>query len=190
MDLTMPKDIGFQMVETQFQTGFLNTNQLNAGGRTYDTRDIINTSDYLGYSDLIHSSRYAPVAAIDTEDDYVYKQIAYSFRTSKEEEDILFKGIFGIKIGAKAPCVKCGKNHISNPAKFICDECITALNHHGDYFIKCYDCGKILRDDDIKHYYGDFGPDLLNIHIRCEECEQAAMEEDRITLEAEDCDYE
>lgn len=141
-----PQDYGFKAVVGPFGERVLNYNQLNAGGRTYDLRDLVDASDYTGYCDLIHSNSYSPIVSInsDLQGDYITKYIC----NNKQEEDKFTKNLFGIKVGEKAICPVCGDGYIARNDKLLCDDCIAENDADVDFFLTCRDCGRRIYDNE------------------------------------------
>lgn len=148
-----PMDYGFKTVIGQIDKRMLSYNQINAGGRTYDMRDIIDTSDYLGYCDLVSSSSYAPIVSVDVSMIEEYLNTIYS-SDNKQEEDELFKRIFGIKVGAKVVCPVCGKGYLNRDNKLLCDSCIAEKDADVDFFLTCHSCYRRIYDEDEIYFEG------------------------------------
>lgn len=170
-----PQDYGFKAVIGPFGKRILNYNQLNAGGRTYDLRDLVDASDYTGYCDLIHSSSYSPIVSInsDLQGDYITKYIC----NNKQEEDEFIKNLFGIKIGGKVICPVCGEEYLSRDDKLLCDNCIAEKDADVDYFLTCHSCYRRIYDSEPIFFDDDNIP-------YCECCHKA-MEEEFISEEEE-----
>lgn len=134
----------------------------------YDTRDIIDESDFLGYCDLIHSPFYNPVTSIKKENEYD-KLLETSLPNKKKLWDEKFKQIYSIKVGEKVPCVRCGKHYIKRNDSFLCDECIATEDADEDYFLVCETCGsRIYNLDDAV---------TINGELLCKTCASATNKE-------------
>lgn len=153
IDFAPPADYGFKVAIGKFGNRMMTYNQINAGGRTYDMRDIVDTSDYLGYCDLVSSSTYSPVVAVNFSmiDNYL-NEIYSSDNKQKEEE--LFKEIFGIKVGAKVICPVCGEEYLNRDDKFLCDKCIAEKDADVDFFLTCHSCYRRIYDEDEIYFEG------------------------------------
>ena len=152
------------------------TSQIFFGGRVFDSEDIIDRSEYLGYSDLHTGSNYLPTAALGfAERNNLWK----NFHDSLIEEYRSVKKLCGIKIGKYALCPCCGKDLITvNGSVLLCVNCILQYNVEDDFFETCYDCGRRVYSDE-KHVdkYG---------HVRCKRCENLLKIEDYNTIYSED----
>lgn len=176
-----PNYIGFRRVNYPDKTSvFLPTNQLMIyGGRCFAAGDIIDVSDYRGYSDLINSNSYVPIAAIEefAIADYC-KNCVEHYIPSYIEENYLCS-VLGIKIGDKVPCVCCGKEHVNRDDKFLCDTCIAEYDADEDFYITCQSCYHRIYDEEIMF-------DDINGEPCCMKCYKAMQQEDEITLEEDD----
>ncbi len=167
IDLTAPTDYGFKTVMGQFGKNRVMTyNQINAGGRTYDMRDIVDTNDYLGYCDLVSSSTYAPIVAVNFDMLADYANMV-CFSNDKQEEDKVFKKIFGIKVGEKVICPVCGEEYLNREDKLLCDDCIAENDADADFFLTCRSCYRRIYDE---VYFENAEP-------FCECCHHAMQEE-------------
>ena len=111
----------------------------------YDTRDVINQEDFLGYCDLIYSPYYNPVTSIKKENPYT-ALLETSCANKKKQWDEQFHLVYDIKIGAKVPCVKCGRDWVKRNNSFLCDDCIAIEDADEDYFLVCNVCGSRIYD--------------------------------------------
>lgn len=173
---TAPTDYGFKVVKTQRDQTMLVYNQLNAGGRVFDTRDIIDTSDYLGYCDLVSSSSYAPIVSSEITKLWDYKHdfvVADSSR--KHEEEARFKDIFGIKIGENATCPCCGQETLKRDSSFLCPDCIAEKDADEDFYLSCDSCYHKIYDEDEIFFINDVP--------YCKECYNAMQRENSILEE-------
>ena len=146
------------------------------GGRVFDSEDIIDRSEYLGYSDLHTGSNYLPTAALAfAERNNLWK----TFHNSLMEEYRDTKKLCGIKIGKYALCPCCGKDLITvNGSILLCNNCIFQHDAENGFFETCYDCGRRVYSNE-KHVdkYG---------HVRCKRCESLLKIEDYNTIFSED----
>lgn len=152
---TEPVSYGFKIVQGQLEDRkILTYNQINAGGRTYDTRDFIDVSDYNGYSDLITSSSYAPIVAVNK--DYIdrYRDFCLSQYSDKQQEETLFNAIFSIKLGERPNCPCCGQEQIKRDDKLLCDDCIAEHDADEDFFLTCHSCYRRIYDEDEIYFEG------------------------------------
>lgn len=170
-----PQDVGFRVVKTQRSQEMLFCNQLVAEGRVFDTRDIIDQSDYLGYCDIISSNCYSPIVAINIGkmEDYIYNYCSLDSKrkTNKHEEYEEFKKIFGIKIGEKIPCPCCGEEHLSRDNSLLCEICIADKDADEDFYVSCDSC--------FHHIYEDEECYWINDVPYCEKCYKAMQQEDK-----------
>lgn len=173
---TPPMDIGFKGIQCQWVKGMLFYNQLNAGGRTFDTRDFIDSSDYLGYCDLISSNSYAPVVAVNDSKLMEYRETyAIEHRPYQEEEE-QFKEMFAIKVGGPALCPCCGEEVLSRDNSFLCASCIAEKDADEDFYLSCDSCcHKIYDEDEI--FWIDNRP-------YCKECFASIQREEIIDEES------
>lgn len=141
------------------------TNQLTVGGRVFDTRDIIDTNDYLGYSDLVHSSLYTPTASIKLENWMDLR----SEHLTKDQEEVMFRDTFKIKIGEKVICPDCGEEHLESHNSFLCPSCIAVRDADEDFYFACSCCGRRL------YYEEDVYP-FKEEHL-CKSCYKTAIKE-------------
>ena len=153
VNFTEPMDYGFKVVTGQFGKRLMTYNQINAGGRTYDMRDVVDTSDYLGYCDLVSSSSYSPIVAINDSLQQKYLDMICS-SDNKQEEDEFFNYIFGIKIGEKVICPVCGEDYITRDDKLLCDKCIAENDADEDYFLTCNSCYRRIYEDEEVYFDG------------------------------------
>ena len=168
-DFMSPMDYGFKTVVGQISQRMLSYNQINAGGRTYDMRDIVDTSDYLGYCDLVSSSSYAPIVSIDFSMAEDYLNMIYSHNNNRQEEEELFKRIFGIKVGAKVICPVCGNGYLNRDDKLLCDTCIAEKDADVDFFLTCCSCYHRIYDNEEIYFDG--------AESYCGCCHRAMMQE-------------
>lgn len=171
-EMTEPIDYGFKVIQSQWSSGMLTYNQINAGGRTFDTRDVIDTNDYLGYSDLIISSTYAPIISVN---DDKFHEYAESIDKGKEVEEMFFNHAFEIKIGERPICPCCGTEHIKREDSFLCDYCISEKEADEDFFLTCDSCYRRIYDED-EIYWMDGRP-------YCKKCHNLMQQEDRLIEE-------
>ena len=134
----------------------------------YDTMDIIDEKDFLGYNDLIHSPFYAPVTAIKRENQYL-SLISETNASQKSAWDKAFHEIYDIKIGEKVPCVKCGKEHIERNDSFLCNTCIVNEDADEDFFLACGTCGSRI--------YNLNEAVIVNGEMMCKTCADATNTE-------------
>lgn len=134
----------------------------------YDTMDIINEKDFLGYSDLIHSPFYAPITAIKRENQYL-SLVSETNASNKSAWDKAFHEIYDIKIGEKVPCVKCGQEYITRTDSFLCDTCIANEDADEDFFLACETCGSRIYSLDEAVIIGG--------EIMCKTCADATNTE-------------
>lgn len=176
---TEPRDYGYKIVNFP-KTGqaILTYNQIYAGGRSFDARDVVNTSAYRGYSDIISSSTYTPIVAVDAALVDEYDDICTNESISLLEELSAFSNIFGIKIGGLVPCPCCGENVIGREDSLLCEECIATKDADEDFFLTCNSCYHRIYDEDEIEF--------VNGLPYCKSCYDAMMEEDRMTLEEEE----
>lgn len=143
--LQYPQRRGFKYIhigdsETQGISELDRNHICGAGSRLYDTEDIIDASDYRGYCDLIHSPHYTPVASVTTEGWRKYVDVVAETEVHSAW-DQAFKNLFGLKIGAKVPCVKCGCHHVHYNDTFLCPECVAIEDADDGFYLACSECG-------------------------------------------------
>lgn len=148
------------------------TSQIFFGKRVFDSEDIIDRSEYLGYSDLHTGSNYLLTAALPLAERNDFLCNSHN-GLMKEYRDT--KKLCGIKIGKFAICPCCGKDLIiSDGSSLLCDNCRLQYNIIDDFFETCYDCGRRVYSNE-KHVdkYG---------HVRCKRCESLLKIEDYNTI--------
>lgn len=154
------------------------TSQIFFGSRIFYSDDIIDRSEYLGYSDLHTGSNYLPTAALVFAE---RNNLWESFHDSLMEEYRSVKKLCGIKIGKYALCPCCGKDLITvNGSVLLCDDCILRYNVEDDFFETCYDCGRRVYSDE--RHVDESG------HIRCKRCYNLMKIEDYNSMCMEDED--
>lgn len=154
------------------------TSQIFFGSRVFYSEDIIDRSEYLGYSDLHTGSNYLPTAALVFAE---RSKLWESFHDSLIEEYRSVKKLCGIKIGKYALCPCCGKDLITvNGSVLLCDDCILQHNVEDDFFETCYDCGRRVYSDE--RHVDESG------HIRCKRCYNLMKIEDYNSMCMEDED--
>ena len=174
VEMSMPLDYGFKVIQTQWGGGQLSYNQINAGGRIHDTRDTVDAEDYLGYSDLIQSSTYAPIISVNTEK---YQDYANMCDDGKDVEEAFFNRVFKIKIGEKPICPCCGTEYINRESSFLCEYCIAEKEADEDFYLTCDSCYHRIYDED-EIYWMDGRP-------YCKSCHNLMQQEDRYIEEEE-----
>lgn len=154
------------------------TSQIFFGSRVFYSEDIIDRSEYLGYSDLHTGSNYLPTAALVFAE---RNNLWESFHDSLMEEYRSVKKLCGIKIGKYALCPCCGKDLITvDGSVLLCDNCILQHDVEDDFFETCYDCGRRV-------YSGERHVDESG-HIRCKRCYNLMKIEDYNSMCMEDED--
>ena len=137
--MTGPSSVGFKTISYKGHVMDLAENVMYLlSDRVYNSRDVIDYSDYLGYGDLVTSPSYTPIASMNVQ--------LYSDNAS--DEDNWFHNIMDIKIGGRVPCVCCGDENVSRTNRFICDMCIADKDADEDFYCFCSSCGKHIYDDD------------------------------------------
>lgn len=141
------------------------SNQLTVGSRVFDSRDIIDTSDYIGYSDLVSSNLYSPIASIKLKD---WMNLRDQLLT-KDQEETMFKRVFGIKVGEKVICPDCGEEYLERHNSFLCPSCIADRDADEDFYFACSSCGRRLyTEEDVFH---------LKEECLCKACYKTAIKE-------------
>lgn len=175
---TEPKDYGYKAVTMpKSGQGLLPYNQINAGGRSFDMRDVIDASNYQGYCDLISSSSYTPIVAVNSDKLEDYQFVFARYDASFIEELGGFRKVFRTKIGDKVPCPCCGENIVTREDKFLCDECIATKDADEDFFLTCNSCYHRIYDEDVVEF--------VNELPYCSSCYEAMLKEDEMILEEE-----
>lgn len=146
---SIPSHYGFQKVTLPSGNSYLlDHNYLLINSEVYDTREIIDISDYLGYCDLISSGTYSPIAAVNI--------------NGPIEK-------FHIKIGEKALCPCCGSEYIDRDDSFLCGTCQAEQDADEDLFFKCGSCYRRIYEDDENIYW-------VNGTSYCESCYNSMKE--------------
>lgn len=171
--MCLPINYGFNAIQnSQGRIELLTYNQLCAGGRIFDTRDIIDAKDYLGYSDLLLSKSYTPIISLNRDLFFNYVENRHY---SKEREDDAFYKAFKIKVGEQVVCPCCGEEFIKRTDSFLCENCIAENDADEDFYLKCDSCGhRIYEEDEI--FWMDDRP-------YCKKCHTEIEREDLVTLE-------
>lgn len=176
---TEPNDYGYKtIIMPKSGQGLLPYNQINAGGRSFDMRDVIDAKDYRGYCDLISSSSYAPIVAVNEEKLFDYKMLFARDNSSFIEELDAFRNVFRLKVGDKVPCPCCGENMIAREDKLLCEECIATKDADEDFFLTCNSCYHRIYDEDVVEF--------MNGLPYCASCYEAMLKEDETIFEEED----
>lgn len=151
-----PMDYGFKVALNQ-TTGhtMLPFNQINMGGRTYDTRDLINADDYNGFCDLIYSNSYSPIVAVNQCHLHEYQVFCQSKKTNKKQEDSIIDILLAAKVGERPICPCCGEGKIKRANKLLCNKCIDEHNAEEDFFLVCNDCHKRIYNEDKVYFEQD-----------------------------------
>lgn len=174
-----PIGLGYKTVTYPFEgQTMLHYNNINIGGRSFDTRDIIDDSEYNGYCDIIHSNSYAPIGSVTEREYYKVHDMAIAGELSLEEEFESVKELFSVKIGANVPCPCCGENSIKRENSFLCEDCIATKDADTDFFLTCDSCYHRIYDEDEIYF--------MNGLPYCKSCYEAMSKEDEITVEEED----
>lgn len=154
-NFSMPELVGFNQINfgsVGRGSRYLDNNWIYHYGNIINTRDVISIPEHsLNYNDIINSSNYSPYVCFEDN----------SWRYDSELEKL-----FHMEIGSAVPCARCGKNHITDSAKFICNECARDLDMRGDYFCHCYDCGRRLWEEDDVYHSECWGEEVTYCH-RC-----------------------
>lgn len=146
-------------------------NQITFGSTTYDSRELIDDTDYIGYCDLISSNLYAPIFSYRIDRKFGRygvvppQYIPLSQLKSRkyfEEEKALVTSNFSIKVGGKALCPCCGKQAIERSESFLCEKCIEDNDAEEDFFNACCSCGHKIYPGDKWKVYKD--------EIYCKKC--------------------
>lgn len=168
------QDCGFRAVECKSKSGRLMAhNQLHCGHRVYDSADIIDTNDYLGYSDLITSMTYTPIVALNARKRFQY----FSCFKTKEEDEREFKGMFKIKIGKRAICPDCGEGYLERENSFLCPDCIAIRDADEDFYLSCRLCGRKFYSEDEIYWAED--EDSGEKVPQCKACYNAILESEK-----------
>lgn len=154
------------------------TSQIFLKSRVFDSEDIIDRSEYLGYSDLHTGSNYLPTAALAVAE---RNNLWETFHDSLMGEYRSVKKLCGIKIGKYALCPCCGKDLITvDGSVLLCDDCILRYNVEDNFFETCYDCGRRVYSDE--RHVDESG------HVRCKRCYNLMKIEDYNSMCMEDED--
>lgn len=127
------------------------SNQINTGGRTYDMRDIVDTSKLVGFCDLVYGNGRTVSISYNHESNRKYRLEAFKQYSDKKKEEELFLKVHSIKVGDLPLCPCCGKNFSHLEGSFLCDDCIDKYNAHKDFFNFCNECGHRIYKQD-QHY--------------------------------------
>jgi hypothetical protein len=151
-----PRNYGFKVIRQDRENIMLPINQICLGGRIFSMNDIIDTSDYLGYSDLENSSTYTPIVSLSTRHRNYETKYSLGFNaTSYGEELQEARSIIGFKIGDKPICPCCGKAPLEKDDSFLCYSCIEDYDADDDFFLKCNGCYHRIYEEDEVHFIDD-----------------------------------
>ena len=134
----------------------------------YDTKDTIDTSDFLGYSDIVLSPFYTPSTSLKKQNGYYDIMDTIEIK-SKKVWDKAFHSVYDIKIGEKVPCVKCGRHYIERTDSFLCNECIAVEDADEDFYLVCETCGSRIYNMDEA--------EVINGELTCKTCADAINKE-------------
>ena len=174
VDFESPYQYGFRTFRKPDDTLELLTNNCITidGGRVFDTFDIVDTSEYLGFSDLISSSKYSPVISFNNRKLREYRNCYGYLRKPYQSEFEAVRGLAAIKIGKNAICPCCGKEELFLVDSFLCESCIKKFNAERDFFVSCDCCNRRIYPSDEYFYQDD---DTL----LCKRCNDALLEDDK-----------
>lgn len=147
--------------------------------RVYDTRDIIDESESLGYTDLCYSPHYSPIFSFRPDKWNKYYAVASEAKTQQEEDDAFHK-VFDITIGRKFQCLKCGRADVKRSQSFLCDRCIAEEDMDEDAFPSCVYCGRRLYPG-MTTFQSSEGP----ICETCYDADNSEVEDDRYRVAAQ-----
>lgn len=170
-----PKKYGYNFLNDRI----IETNQLYLGSRVFDTRDIIDYSDYTGYKDLIYSKAHQPTVSLSRKFLPIIQDMPNADYGYEKEESLMLK-MFGIKIGEKVICPVCGREHIDCEDALMCGKCLSAVSENGeDFFTHCNECfHKIYEEDGEEIFELDGG------HY-CKKCYNLILKENEKCQNAE-----
>lgn len=124
----------------------ISSNQIYVGSRVFDSRDIFDTTGYLGFCDLIDSIVQTPLVAVENER---YSQHISKCGLYREIEEISFHKLYDITIGDFPICPCCGKNILDRTDSFLCNVCRLNNNIDRDFYTACSCCGRKFYENDI-----------------------------------------
>ncbi len=167
-----PYDYGYKTVVNYLgHQRITQTNQIYVQGRSFDTRDLLDTRDYLGYCDIISSNSFTPTMSLSRS---LYSYLMSKNNINREDEGYISelsraRSMYGLKIGGKVPCVCCGKEFIERDTSFLCPYCIAEHDADEDFFLSCDGCGHRIYDEDGVFWKDDgYGNELAY----CKHCHQ------------------
>lgn len=157
-----PIRYGFRTINLgEYETGLSNNYLISPASDVYDTKEVINDTDHLGFVDLISSSSYAPIINLPLDNE----------RQCIEADDRkkVFHDTFDIKIGGQVVCPCCGERFIERDDSFLCEMCIAEKDADEDFYCICAGCGgRIYEDEEIIEIKGDY---------YCERCHNGMIED-------------
>ena len=142
-----PTGYGFKTIVNQSgEQRLTQTNNIYLENRIFDTRDVIDTSNHLGYCDLVSSSTFTPIMSLSVD-------LYCSIFVDRKDEGYLkelerARNLYGIKIGGEAPCPCCGQMVVQRDTSFLCPYCIAEHDADEDFFLACDGCGHRIYDED------------------------------------------
>lgn len=114
----------------------------------YDTRETIDESGSLGYTDLCYSSDFVPMASTLQSNLSNYHRVCFEADSEREDWDKAFHEEFDISIGKRYKCLKCGSGDLKRFNSFLCEDCIVEEDLDEDNYMKCDCCGRRIYPDD------------------------------------------
>lgn len=173
---------GFKMIskDAHAPTVALDNNFIEIYNEIFNTKDLIDISDYYGYCDIINSGNYTPYIAIKAT--LYYGQLSddyYSITGSSPKQDILvrnrlvknLKNTLSLKIGKAPICPCCGRHTLKDSSSsYLCPCCRKKYNADLDFFTTCENCGTRIYEDEDNYIIGK--------EHYCQFCYNALMEVD------------
>lgn len=115
----------------------LNAAYIPVGGKLVDLHDLVTDMSDLHFNDVLRSSFYSPM--------YIYRKSSW-FDVDWGESD--YKRT-KFHIGAKVPCLSCGRYDLTESDRMYCDECDDSWDSDDEY-VYCESCGRrVLGEDAI-----------------------------------------
>lgn len=127
---------------------YIDSPMIAIANTAFDMRDCIDTSDSLGFVDIVLSSSYLPIIAVNRKEYYRCSSDIFRWKYDKQKVNESFKKVFYTKIGKKAFCPCCGINTLNYDEFLVCEDCLENNGIDGDNYCFCSICGRRIYNED------------------------------------------
>lgn len=165
-ELIEPSDVGFKTVlqGNKQKQMTLATSCIYFLGYIGRTIEVVDTTEYNGFADLITSNTYTPIVSVTNKG---LQELKATTPLTDEEKEV-FHDVFKIKIGRLATCPSCGKRHLSRTNSFLCELCIADKDADTDFYCTCDSCSHHIYDTDDMYIFKD--------QVYCKGCYNSILE--------------